>query len=131
MIYRATINEDKCILCGECIELCPSTALNFYHDKIVHIPYECTHCETCIDICEYNAIKIETLNWIKPRMEYLINLLRRSDKATFTVSNNVLANEKISAEIETAYNYLSYIDSEVTVLKVVKEDETEFIIKLE
>lgn len=58
MKYNAKIDENKCDLCGECIELCSSNALTIKNEELIFHSDECAYCETCVDICENQAIQI-------------------------------------------------------------------------
>ena len=53
------INKDKCIRCGQCVEVCPMDA--FYGSKkgefpVVRYPDECWHAEACALQCPMDAI---------------------------------------------------------------------------
>lgn len=50
-------NEDKCIGCGTCAEVCPSDAREMIDDperrirKVVHYQDKCLYCGQCVDYC--------------------------------------------------------------------------------
>ncbi|MBN2517643.1 MAG: 4Fe-4S binding protein [Candidatus Altiarchaeota archaeon] len=51
-------DKNKCIDCGACISLCPTSAFCF--DKTVKLEYDeekCVLCRTCIDACPVRALK--------------------------------------------------------------------------
>jgi NAD-dependent dihydropyrimidine dehydrogenase PreA subunit len=53
--YR--IVEDRCTLCGECLEECPMAAISVdAADRYVIDPDCCTDCGSCCDICPAGAI---------------------------------------------------------------------------
>ncbi|MBI9052878.1 MAG: EFR1 family ferrodoxin [Bacteroidales bacterium] len=45
---------DKCILCGECIDVCPTGAINM-DDQIHTIKQDCVWCLACVKFCKQNA----------------------------------------------------------------------------
>lgn len=88
-----TINEDLCIGCGLCVEVCPSETISIIDKKAKITGDESICCGHCEAICPENAIKVEftdqsqisfanfsTKNgWIKPGefdTENLIHLMR-------------------------------------------------------
>lgn len=54
-------NNELCAQCHECIELCPSGALNlpFVDGYPTWDESKCHCCETCMDICMEGAIKCQ------------------------------------------------------------------------
>lgn len=53
------INEDLCVLCGKCVEVCPRKVLELKEDKIVVLNVlDCNLCKSCEEACEFDAIKI-------------------------------------------------------------------------
>ena len=53
------IDQDKCIGCGTCVQLCPVGAISFNEEgKAVIDPNKCIKCGTCEASCPVNAIKI-------------------------------------------------------------------------
>ncbi|MCU0822332.1 MAG: 4Fe-4S binding protein [Spirochaetes bacterium] len=55
----AKVSKEKCIGCGQCVEVCPTVAISMKDDKAVVAPEECIHCETCIDECAKDAISMK------------------------------------------------------------------------
>jgi len=54
------VDEEKCSLCGECVENCPKRVLEIKDNKVrVKNPIECSLCKECEKICPENAIKVE------------------------------------------------------------------------
>ncbi len=53
-----TINYDKCINCGICIEKCPFGALKMEDNKVTVVD-GCTLCGACVRVCPVEAISIE------------------------------------------------------------------------
>jgi len=57
---KVIINEDECIGCGICAEMCPEDVLEVDEEKevcIVARPDDCIECEACAVNCEYEAIQ--------------------------------------------------------------------------
>ena len=53
------VNEEQCVGCGICIEICPLDVLKRENDKaIVKYPEECWHCRACVMDCPRQAITI-------------------------------------------------------------------------
>ena len=55
------IDEDKCICCDRCIDICPADV--FFGSKkgsipSVTYPEECTHFNCCVEECPVDAIKL-------------------------------------------------------------------------
>ena len=54
------INEQACIVCGDCAAVCPTDALSAYQGRIVFLaPQNCTYCTLCEQICPQHAIRCE------------------------------------------------------------------------
>ena len=54
------INFEKCSVCGDCVEVCPTGALEFMQDQIIFInPNTCSYCTLCEQICPQKAIRCE------------------------------------------------------------------------
>ncbi|UTF49196.1 4Fe-4S binding protein [Desulfomicrobium sp. ZS1] len=60
MGYSVTVDNDKCIGCGECVDVCPVEVYELQNGKAVPVnEEECLGCESCIEVCEQNAITVE------------------------------------------------------------------------
>lgn len=51
-------NEDKCVLCGNCVQVCPTNSLKFGDNKITYDRDTCILCNRCEKVCYYEAIEI-------------------------------------------------------------------------
>ena len=59
MSYKPEVNTEKCVGCGECVEVCPVDVYEIQDDKSVPVNAdECIGCESCVDACEYDAITV-------------------------------------------------------------------------
>ncbi len=59
---KVVINEDECIGCGICAEMCPEDVLEVDEEEEVckvARPGDCIECEACAVNCEYEAVKCE------------------------------------------------------------------------
>jgi len=58
-MFKVEINNEKCINCGECIEVCPMGIFELQDEMVVAVDQEdCIGCESCVDACEQGAIAI-------------------------------------------------------------------------
>jgi len=58
-MFKITIDLDKCVGCGECIDICPEEVYELQNEKSVAVNEEdCVGCESCIEVCEEDAITI-------------------------------------------------------------------------
>lgn len=51
------INQQKCIGCGKCAEVCQFNALAFIKDKVIKFPELCHGCGSCTLACPVNAVE--------------------------------------------------------------------------
>jgi ferredoxin len=67
---------EKCVGCGNCVDICPDAAITLIEHKAIWVKNlfdPCILCETCLDSCPEDAIsteyswgsKIESLGWIE------------------------------------------------------------------
>lgn len=60
MGYSVTVDVDKCIGCGECVDVCPVEVYELQNGKAVVVnEEECLGCESCIEVCEQAALTVE------------------------------------------------------------------------
>jgi NAD-dependent dihydropyrimidine dehydrogenase PreA subunit len=58
-MYVITLDEQKCKVCGECVGICPVEIYKLEGGKIVvGSSDECSGCQSCVSVCESQAITI-------------------------------------------------------------------------
>ena len=61
-MFTPTVDTDKCIGCGECVEVCPVEVFELEDEKAVPVnAEECLGCESCVEVCEQGAITVEEM----------------------------------------------------------------------
>ena len=60
MTYKMNLGL-ACNLCGDCVDSCPPNALTIINDTLHYDSELCQYCETCSDVCEECAIRIEMI----------------------------------------------------------------------
>lgn len=61
-MYLPRIEEEKCISCGECVDVCPAEVLAL-QDGITYVvnPADCLGCESCVSVCPEEAVTVEEI----------------------------------------------------------------------
>ena len=58
-MFKPEVDADKCIGCGECVEICPVDVYELQDEKSVPVnAEECLGCESCVEVCESEAITV-------------------------------------------------------------------------
>jgi NAD-dependent dihydropyrimidine dehydrogenase PreA subunit len=53
------VDKEKCMSCGNCVEICPSEVYVMEADKSVPVrPEDCIECGACVDQCPVDAIEL-------------------------------------------------------------------------
>jgi Fe-S-cluster-containing hydrogenase component 2 len=55
------VDEEKCIGCGACMEVCPTEAIQMNGGLVVLNQAVCSQCQSCVDICPTGAISVVEL----------------------------------------------------------------------
>jgi NAD-dependent dihydropyrimidine dehydrogenase PreA subunit len=59
MSFHVEVDSEKCIGCGECVDICPEDVYELQDEKSVPVNEEdCVGCESCVEVCEQDAITI-------------------------------------------------------------------------
>ncbi|MFO8090730.1 MAG: 4Fe-4S binding protein [Desulfatiglandaceae bacterium] len=59
MGYKPEVDEEKCVGCGECVDVCPVDVYELQDEKSVPVnAEECIGCESCVEVCEHDAITV-------------------------------------------------------------------------
>lgn len=53
------ISAEKCIGCGNCIEVCVQDALSLSDGRVAVDPDLCEECGICVAICEHGTLSVE------------------------------------------------------------------------
>jgi NAD-dependent dihydropyrimidine dehydrogenase PreA subunit len=60
MAFNPIVDEDKCIGCEECIDVCPVEVFEMVDEKASPVnAEECLGCDSCIEVCEQDAVTVE------------------------------------------------------------------------
>ena len=60
MAYNVYVYQDKCVGCGECVDICPVQVFEMQTEKSEPVnAEECLGCESCVEVCSANAITVE------------------------------------------------------------------------
>ena len=58
-MYKIEVDQEKCIGCGECVDVCPVDVYEMKDEKSVPVnAEECIGCESCMEVCEQDAITV-------------------------------------------------------------------------
>ena len=60
MGYNVSVDNDKCVGWGECVDVCPVEVYEIKDGKSEPVnAEECLGCESCVEVCETSAITVE------------------------------------------------------------------------
>jgi NAD-dependent dihydropyrimidine dehydrogenase PreA subunit len=52
-MYTIEVDVEKCIGCGDCVDVCPVDVYEMQDEKSVPVnAEECIGCESCVEACE-------------------------------------------------------------------------------
>lgn len=59
MAYKPEVTPERCVGCGECVEICPGEVYELQNEISVPAYADaCFGCESCIEVCEHDAITV-------------------------------------------------------------------------
>lgn len=59
MSYSVIVDQEKCVGCGQCVDICPAEVYEMSDGHSEPVNYtECLGCESCVGVCENEAITI-------------------------------------------------------------------------
>lgn len=57
----AVVNEDRCVSCGACTQVCPRQAISVYKGCFARVDRErCVGCGLCAKTCPAGSIRVAT-----------------------------------------------------------------------
>jgi NAD-dependent dihydropyrimidine dehydrogenase PreA subunit len=60
LMWKVTVDKDKCTGCGECVDVCPVDVYQLVEGRSEPVDEdECLGCESCIEACDFEAITVE------------------------------------------------------------------------
>ena len=60
MAFNPIVDDEKCVGCEECVDVCPVEVFEMTEGKSVPVnAEECLGCESCVEVCEEGAIVVE------------------------------------------------------------------------
>jgi ferredoxin len=60
---KFSVNKDRCIECGTCMERCPVDGIDVYADP-PRVQDPCSYCWHCVNVCPTLAIEADWSDWI-------------------------------------------------------------------
>ena len=51
------VESKKCVGCGDCENICPTSAITILDGRSVIDPELCIECDICVKVCTYDAIR--------------------------------------------------------------------------
>jgi len=59
MSYKPEVDDEKCVGCGNCVEVCPVNVYELQDGKLVVVNAgDCLGCESCVEVCGEEAITV-------------------------------------------------------------------------
>lgn len=55
----AIVDKEKCEGCGDCVDACPSNAIEMVESKATIKTDDCIDCGACVDACPTQAISMQ------------------------------------------------------------------------
>ena len=64
--FISTVDEETCILCGECVDRCPVEAIRLEADTVIVDEVLCLGCGNCVTICPSESLSMKRVADKKP-----------------------------------------------------------------
>ncbi len=62
MSYEVVVDSEKCVGCGECVDVCPVTVYELKDGKSEPVnAEECLGCESCVEVCAQGCIEVKEM----------------------------------------------------------------------
>ncbi len=94
--FKPEISSNKCTLCGECVNYCPTHALVLLPNKLLYISTLCEGCAACLYVCPYRAISegSKVIGWIKEakgkKLDLIVGEVRPGERKSEEVMERTL-----------------------------------------
>ena len=60
MSWKITVDQGKCVGCGDCMDACPVEVYEVKQGKAVPVQEEeCLGCMSCVEVCNEDALTVE------------------------------------------------------------------------
>ena len=96
------IDDERCIGCGACLEVCPTAAIALVGDKARVNEELCTGCQACVDVCPQGAIQPVVEGEVVPLSQHPVPVvqLQRALLATERVPIVAIGAQLLTAAVE-------------------------------
>ncbi len=65
MAYNPIVDSDKCVGCGECVDVCPVEVYELQDGKSNAVNGDvCFGCESCLEVCEHGALSTDAASFV-------------------------------------------------------------------
>ncbi|MCD4774308.1 MAG: ATP-binding protein, partial [Bacteroidales bacterium] len=109
----AKIDQDKCISCGKCADVCRFDAIPIIKNQYIVDPLSCEGCGYCARVCPTDAITNESLNVGK---SYI----------STTKVGNIMAHAKLGIGADNSGKLVAKVKNEAK--KIAEENKKDFIV---
>lgn len=107
---KITVDENKCVSCGACANLCEPKAITTKetkkHRKMYYSHYLCTGCEACIRACPTEAITLVKELDLKPFLLKETNQFSGSELINCKECGEVFSTKAILEKVESQFELL-------------------------
>ena len=107
-----SINQDKCIQCGACVEDCHKGALTIEGETVIHDAEKCMWCGHCLAVCPrdciiidgdgYNCEEVEDLGFAKAPNKFQIRNMILGRRSVRKFTDTEVTEEELAMIMEAA-----------------------------